>query len=125
MKRILVSALYALMILSAFTSVTYANGNKVDRVSGENEEISLVKEGENEKDLDTLNLTCNKLSSLVLPIVQSYEVAEKAQNWKMDETTRFVIPNTEEYLNNSRLKEIVELVLAEFLAKQIPTAKEI
>lgn len=43
----------------------------------------------------------------------------------MDETTRFVIPNTEEYLNNSRLKEIVELVSAEFLAKQIPTAKEI
>ena len=71
MKRILVSALSALMILSAFTNVTYANGNEVERVSGENEEVSLVKEGENEKDLDTLNLTGDKLSSLVLPIVQS------------------------------------------------------
>ena len=125
MKRILVSALSALMILSTFTNVTYANGNKVDRVSGENEEVALVKEVENEKDLDTLNLTGDKLSSLVLPIVQSYEVSENAQNWTMDETTRFVIPKTEAYLNNSRLKEIVELVSAEFLEKQIPTTREI
>ena len=125
MKRILVSALSALMILSAFTNVTYANGNEVERVSGENEEVSLVKEGENEKDLDTLNLTGDKLSSLVLPIVQSYEVSENDQNWTMDETTRFVIPKTEAYLNNSRLKEIVELVSAEFLEKQIPTTREI
>ncbi len=123
MKRILVSALSALMILSTFTNVTYANGNEVDIVPEKNEKLSVVKEGEN--NLDNLNLTGEKLSSLVLPIVQSYEVAENSQNWTMDETTRFVIPNTEEYLNNSRLKEIVELVSAEFLAKQIPTAKEI
>lgn len=98
---------------------------KVGRVPGYNEELPVAKEVVHANDLDISNLTGEKLSSLVLPIVQSYKVAEKAQNWTMDESTRFVIPNNEEYLNNSRLKEVVELVSAEFLAKQIPTAKEI
>ena len=77
MKRILVSALSALMILSTFTNVTYANGNEVDIVPEKNEKLSVVKEGEN--NLDNLNLTGEKLSSLVLPIVQSYEVAENSR----------------------------------------------
>lgn len=98
---------------------------KIGRVPGYDKELPVAKEVVHLNDLDISNLTGEELSSLVLPIVQSYEVAEKAQNWTMDESTRFVIPNNEEYLNNSRLKEIVELVSAEFLAKQIPTAKEI
>lgn len=99
--------------------------NKVGRVPGYKEELPVANEVVHANDLDISNLNGDELSSLVLPIVQSYKVAEKAQNWTMDESTRFVIPNSEEYLNNSRLKEVVELVSAEFLAKQIPTAKEI
>ncbi|MGG7141927.1 family 20 glycosylhydrolase [Clostridium nigeriense] len=103
--------------------------NKLGRVPGYKEELPESKDvihvDDIEEDKDLSTLTGKELSSLVLPIVQSYEVASKAYLWKMDESTRFVIPNTEEYLTNSRLKEVVELVSAEFLEKEIPTAKEI
>jgi LPXTG-motif cell wall-anchored protein len=103
---------------------------KIDRVPGYNEDLPVAKDIIHVDDIEednreVSNLTGNELSSLALPILQSYEVASKAYLWKMDETTRFVIPNTEDYLNNSRLKEVVELVSAEFLDKEIPTAKEI
>lgn len=103
---------------------------KIDRVPGYNEELPLAKDvihvdNIEEDDREVSNLTANELSSLVLPIVQSYEVASKAYLWKMDEKTRLVIPSTEEYLDNSRLKEVVNLVSAEFLEKKIPTAREI
>ena len=66
-----------------------------------------------------------ELASLALPIVQSYETDEQAATWTMDETTRLVIPATEAYMENDRLKEVVELVAAEFLEKEIPGTKEI
>lgn len=71
------------------------------------------------------HLTGEQLASLALPIIQSYKVDSKPYLWTMDESTRFVIPNTEEYLKHSRLKEVVELVSAEFLVKEIPTMLEI
>lgn len=71
------------------------------------------------------NLTGEELAILALPIIQSYKVDSKPYLWTMDESTRFVIPNTEEYLKNSRLKEVVELVSAEFLEKNIPANLEI
>ncbi len=103
---------------------------KLDRVPGYKNELPEAKDVIHVDDIeeggeDTSSLTGKQLSSLVLPIVQSYEVASKAYIWTMDETTRFVIPDNDEYLNNSRLKEVVELVSAEFLEKEIPTAKEI
>src|SRR5699024_11146702 len=70
-------------------------------------------------------LTNNELASLALPIVQSYEADSNYSTWTMDETTRFVIPATEEYKENDRLKEVVELVSAEFLEKELPTNSEI
>lgn len=103
---------------------------KLDRVPGYKGELPEAKDiihvdDIEEEDPNISKLTGKQLSALVLPIVQSYEVASKAYIWNMDETTRFVIPDTDEYLNNSRLKEVVELVSAEFLEKEIPTAKEI
>ncbi|CQR46509.1 Beta-N-acetylhexosaminidase precursor [Paraliobacillus sp. PM-2] len=71
------------------------------------------------------NETNEELASLALPIVQSYETTSNASTWEMGESTRFVIPTTDEYINNPRLKEVVELVAAEFLEKEIPTASEI
>lgn len=79
---------------------------------------------ENDK-LYNLNHSEKELSSLVVPIVQSYKIFQKNKTWIIDESTRFVILNTKEYLNNYRLKEVVELISGEFLAKQIPTNKEI
>lgn len=103
---------------------------KLDRVPGYKGDLPEAKDvihvdDIEEEDPNISKLTGKQLSVLVLPIVQSYEVASKAYIWNMDETTRFVIPDTDEYLNNSRLKEVVELVSAEFLEKEIPTAKEI
>src|SRR5699024_5069027 len=70
-------------------------------------------------------LSEEELASLALPIVQSYEVADDAKVWEMTDDTRFIIPNTEAYVNNERLKEVVELAAAEFLEKELPSAKEI
>ena len=70
-------------------------------------------------------LSNDELASSVLPIVQSYETDSNYSTWKMDESTRFVIPATDEYLENERLKEVVELVSAEFLEKEIPAKSEI
>ncbi|GGK00209.1 hypothetical protein GCM10007063_23220 [Lentibacillus kapialis] len=70
-------------------------------------------------------LSNDELASSVLPIVQSYETDSNYSTWKMDESTRFVIPDTDEYLENERLKEVVELVSAEFLKKEIPANTEI
>ena len=103
MKRILARCLSILMCVSTVTTFSYANESKVDMS----------------------NLSEKELSSLVLPIVQSYDISDKSKSWTMDETTRFVIPNTKEYVNNKRLKEVVELVSAEFLEKGIPSDKEI
>ncbi|MDU4952691.1 MULTISPECIES: family 20 glycosylhydrolase [Clostridium] len=98
---------------------------KVGRVPGYDKELPAAKDVVHVDELENPTLNGKQLSSLVLPIVQSYEVSEKSKSWTMDETTRFVIPKTEEYLSNVRLKEVVELVSAEFLEKQIPTNKEI
>ncbi|ASK64148.1 glycosyl hydrolase family 20 [Virgibacillus phasianinus] len=70
-------------------------------------------------------LSNDELASSVLPIVQSYETDSNYSTWKMDESTRFVIPATDKYLENERLKEVVELVSAEFLEKGIPAKSEI
>ncbi|WP_205603338.1 family 20 glycosylhydrolase [Virgibacillus halodenitrificans] len=43
----------------------------------------------------------------------------------MDESTRLVIPATDKYIENKRLKEVVELVSAELLEKGIPAKSEI
>lgn len=66
-----------------------------------------------------------KLSALTLPILQSYRVDDNSNLWTINESTRFVIPNTDHYIKNDRLQEVVELVSAEFLTKKIPTALEI
>lgn len=71
------------------------------------------------------NVTGEELATFALPIVQSYIVDLKSYLWTMDESTRFVIPNTDEYLKNARLKEVVELISAEFLEKKIPDNVEI
>lgn len=76
-------------------------------------------------DFKSVLITRDELSSLVLPILQHYELSEDNKKWIINENTRFVIINTQEYLNNSRLKEVVELVSAEFLSKQILGNKEI
>lgn len=76
-------------------------------------------------DQKVANLTSKDLTASVLPIVQSYLVDEKSARWVMDESTRFVLPKTDEYIENARLHEVVELVSAEFLAKEIPSTNEI
>ena len=98
MKKLTVIVLSTLMILSTIISPVSAQGPK---------------------------LTNKELASLTLPIVQSYETDANAATWAMDESTRFVIPATEEYMENARLKEVVELVAAEFLEKEIPAKSEI
>src|SRR5699024_3917797 len=69
-------------------------------------------------------LSDEELASLALPIVQSYETEANASVWTMDESTRLVIPATEEYMDNERLQEVIELIAAEFLEKEIPTKSE-
>ncbi|GHH99691.1 beta-N-acetylhexosaminidase [Neobacillus kokaensis] len=71
------------------------------------------------------NLKGEELAGLALPIVQSYKVDSKYYQWTMNESTRLVIPNTEEYLQNARLKEVVELISSEFFKKKIPAALKI
>lgn len=66
-----------------------------------------------------------ELASSVLPILQSYETDSNYSTWKMDESTRLVIPATDKYIENKRLKEVVELVSAELLEKGIPAKSEI
>ncbi|WP_202395572.1 beta-N-acetylhexosaminidase [Virgibacillus halodenitrificans] len=66
-----------------------------------------------------------ELASAVLPILQSYETDSNYSTWKMDESTRLVIPATDKYIENKRLKEVVELVSAELLEKGIPAKSEI
>ena len=110
-KKIVSCVLVALMAVSVLPRTTYADIVQNNGVSTANVDIN--------------TLTSEQLASLALPIVQSYDVKENAQNWIMNEDTRFVIPNTEEYVNNVRLKEIVELISAEFVVKQIPSSKEI
>lgn len=72
-----------------------------------------------------LNYSEKELCGLVLPIVQSYKISNENKKWIIDKNTRFVIPKTKEYLNNSRLKEIVELISAEFLEKQIQEIEKV
>lgn len=71
------------------------------------------------------SLSEEELASLALPIVQSYDVENAEKVWTMTENTRFIIPHTDEYVNNERLKEVVELAAAEFLEKGLPTATEV
>lgn len=98
--------------------------NKIGRVPGYKEELPKAKEIIKASDIEE-TLSGEQLSSLVLPIVQSYELSQNSGNWVMNENTRFVIPNSKEYLDNKRLKEVVELISAEFLEKKIPLSKEI
>lgn len=107
MKKIIASILSALIAVSAFSTVAYANPQiETNNIASS---VSMNKD----------------LSTLVLPVAQSYKASENAGNWKFSENTRFVIPKTDEYLKNTRLKEVVELISAECLEKQIPTKKEI
>ncbi|GAB6168041.1 hypothetical protein JCM1393_05010 [Clostridium carnis] len=106
---------------------------KIDRVPGYKKELPVAKDiihvseivEKSSDDLMESKLTDKELASLVLPIVQSYKVDAKPYIWTMDKSTRFIIPDTDEYLNNLRLKEVIELISAEFLEKQIPTKSEI
>lgn len=115
MKIIIANTLLALMILLTLSSPVYATQGErdVERDKGN---------ADNQKES---NLTDEELASLALPIIQSYQVDSKPNRWTMDESTRFIIPDTDEYLENSRLKEVVELVSAEFLEKKIPVKSEI
>jgi len=98
LKKVTVILLSTLMILSTLVSPAFAGESK---------------------------LTNDELASLALPIVQSYEADSNYSTWTMDESTRFVIPATDEYKGNERLKEVVELVSAEFFDKELPTNSEI
>jgi len=79
LKKVIVILLSTLMILSTFVSPAFARESK---------------------------LTNDELASLALPIVQSYEADSNYSTWTMDETTRFVIPDTEEYKENDRLRKL-------------------
>lgn len=71
-----------------------------------------------------LTVTDAVLASYVLPIIQSYQPDPKPRLWTIDESTRFVIPNKDKYINNARLKEVVELISTEFSKKGIPSASK-
>lgn len=101
MKKIVSTILAFLMILSSLSTMVYAEGTEVDNAKEKN------------------------LAGMVLPVLQSYEVTDKELNWELDETTRFVVPKTEENMENSRLSEVIKLASSEFLAKEIPLQKEI
>lgn len=96
---------------------------KVGRVPGyNNEQLPPAKDVVN---VDDIVISGDELSTLTLPVVQSYQVDNNTQSFKVDENTRLVLPKTQEYLNNTRLQEILDLVSAELLEKKIPTNKEI
>lgn len=80
---------------------------------------------ERSENQDEHTSTEKELSSSALPIIQSYKVDSEGKQWVMDETTRIVIPDNKEYVKNTRLQEVVELISAEFLEKEIPVKSEI
>src|SRR5699024_11933108 len=103
MKKLTAIILTVFMILSS--SSTYAAHVESD---GSDKGTSNVQQQS--------TLTDEELASSALPIVQSYKT-DGSQQWTMDESTRFIIPNTDKHIENSRLTEVVKLVSAEFLDK--------
>lgn len=59
------------------------------------------------------------LKSLVVPVLQSYEAETSRGVWTLTNETRLVIHNTEEYTSNARLKEVVDILVAEFSLKEM------
>lgn len=113
MKRLLMKILTAFILLWSLSIPAYA-------ASGESDEgLNRGTKSDQKKSTD------EELASSALPIVQSYEIDDGSQQWTLDKSTRIIIPDKDEYIKNSRLKEVVELVSAEFLEKKMPSKSEI
>ena len=58
------------------------------------------------------------LITKVNPVLKSYDVASN-DVWEMTQSTRFVVEATSENVENTRLAEVVSLINAEFVEKEI------
>lgn len=76
-------------------------------------------------DEDVSDLSDAKLAALANPVVQKYTSDPSAKIWRMSEGVRFIIPATQENLDNERLAEVVKLMAAEYAQKEIPSENPI
>ena len=68
------------------------------------------------------DLTGEELARLIVPVVQEYTLAQTSGTWTMTTGTRLMVLATQENLENERLAEVVELVNAEFMEKEVVSA---
>ncbi len=76
-------------------------------------------------DEDVSDLSDAKLAALANPVVQKYTSDPSAKIWRISEGVRFIIPATQENLDNERLAEVVKLMAAEYAQKEIPSENPI
>ncbi len=69
------------------------------------------------------SLSNEQLASLTVPILQKYEADESGKIWKLDQNKTFAIVANEDNLQNKRLAEVVKLVNAEIMEKNLLQGK--
>ncbi|MDU6295396.1 family 20 glycosylhydrolase [Clostridium celatum] len=97
--------LSAIMTLTVLCSTTIS-ALEIDNAYGENKVV----------------FTNEELSAMVNPIVQSYTADASMKTWSLTADSRLVVLANETNVNNERLKEVIKLVNAEFLEKEIVSA---
>ena len=71
------------------------------------------------QNIEVSNLTDNQLKALTNPILQEYKADESHKIWQLTTDSRFVILANQENIANERLAEVVKLINAEFVEKEI------
>ena len=110
MKEKIIKLKKVSLSLLLVSSVMFSNGAylveaKTDTSLVENVEVS--------------NLTDNQLKALTNPILQEYQADESHKIWQLTTDSRFVILANQENITNERLAEVVKLINAEFVEKEI------
>ena len=103
LKKVSLSLLLVSSVM--FSNGAYLVGAKTDTSLVENVEVS--------------NLTDNQLKALTNPILQEYQADESHKIWQLTTDSRFVILANQENITNERLAEVVKLINAEFVEKEI------
>lgn len=70
----------------------------------------------------TTSVTESDLIAKTNPILKSYKVSDADSVWKVTTGTRFVVESTGANINNDRLTEVVKLINAEFVEKEIASS---
>lgn len=63
----------------------------------------------------------NQLKALVNPVLREYHADESNKLWRISPSTRFIIEANQSNMADDRLKEVVQLQVAEFAEKGVPS----